>query len=313
VATAARPHWATRWFLLGFPPLVALAVWWEGQHYDPGLIGLDKPAAESPQGAASPMPSGLLGRPRAGAVRTYDRANLYEYVNGHAEYYIGAGFQRLLVAEYGPDPAAPGVVVDVFDMGRPVHAFGVLADEAAGGQPLPGDPAAFPTGSGIALAHGSYYVRASLFDETLDPATVAAEIRRALGGDAASSPGDLAFPPLGTVLGTRLVKESYRGMEALSNVMERRFDAGGRELVAFLIEEDAAATGRRVADLLAFFEGDGIGYASRAIGRVTVHTVADRYEGDWFFWADGGRLTGVLAPLDDALAAVIARHQEEGR
>jgi hypothetical protein len=313
MATAGRPHWATRWFLLGLPPLVAVTVWWEGQHYDPGLIRLDRPGAEAPAAAASPLPPGIAGRPRAGALRTYDRASLYEYVNGHAEYYIGAGFQRLLVAEYGPDPTAPGIVLDVFDMGRPVHAFGVLADEAAGAQPLPNDPAAFPTGSGVALAHGPYFVRASLFDKALDPAAVAAEIRRALGGDAASSPGDLAFPPLGTVLGTRFVKENYRGMEALSNVMERRFDAGGRELVAFLIEEDAAATGRRVADLLAFFEGDGIGYASRAIGRVTVHTVADRYEGDWFFWADGGRLTGVLAPLDDALAAVIARHQEEGR
>jgi hypothetical protein len=310
MVTAARPHWATRGFLLAFPPLVAVTVWWEGQHYDPGLIRLEKPAAEAQPATSSPLPQAIGGRPRAGVLRTYDPASLYEYVNGHAEYYIGAGFQRLLVAEYGPDPAAPGVVVDVFDMGRPVHAFGVLADEAAGAQPLPDDPAAFPTGSGVALAHGPYFVRASLFDKALDPAAVAAEIRRALGGDAAASPGDLAFPPLGTVLGTRFVKESYRGLEPLSNVMERRFDAGGRELVAFLIEEEPAGIERRVKELLAFFDRDGIAHSARAVGRATVHTVADRYEGDWFFWADGGRLTGVLASLDDALAAQLARHLE---
>ena len=314
MATAGRPNWATRWFLLAFPPLVALTVWWEGQHFDPGLIRFDSPAGQTTPAATSRLPARLADRPRAGAVRAYDRANLYEYVNGHAEYYIGAGFEGLTVTEYGPDQAAPGIVVDVFDMGRPVHAFGVLADEAGSGtQPLPGDPAAFPTGSGVALAHGPYFVRASLFDKSLEPAAVAAEIRAALGGDAASSPGDLAFPPLGAVLGTRFVKESYRGIDALANVMERRFDVGGRELVAFLIEEDAAGIDRRVSELLAFFDRDGIEHASRAVGRVTVHAVRDRYEGDWFFWADGGRLTGVLAPLDEALAAQVARHQEAGQ
>jgi hypothetical protein len=313
MGTAGRPHWATRWLLLGFPPLVALTIWWDGQHYDPGLILLEKPAAESAARSGTQMPAAIAGRSRAGTVRAYDRANLYEYVNGHAEYYIGAGFQRLLVAEYGPEPAAPAIVVDVFEMGRPVHAFGVLADEAGQAQPLPGDPAAFATGSGVTLAHGPYYVRASLFDGSLDPAEVALEIRRALGGDAAAAPGDLGFPPLGTVLATRFVKESYRGIEALSNVMERRFEGQGGELVAFLMEEDPAGIERRVAELLAFFERDGIEHSARAVGRVTVHVVADRYEGDWFFWADGGRLTGVLSPLDDGLAALIAGYVESGR
>ena len=34
-------------------------------------------------------------------AREFDADSLYEYINGHAEYYLGAGFEGLSVGEYG--------------------------------------------------------------------------------------------------------------------------------------------------------------------------------------------------------------------
>ena len=121
---------------------------------------------------ASQLPPRLADRPRAGAVRAYDRANLYEYVNGHAEYYLTAGFEGLAVGEYGADAQGqPSLVVNLWDMGKPLHAFGVLMDEAGtDAAPLAGEVLGFRTSTGLSLAHGRYYVQVNSYAPGIDPA-----------------------------------------------------------------------------------------------------------------------------------------------
>ena len=57
-------------------------------------------------GIAALLPATLLGRKQASKVRSFSRDTLYEYVNGHAEYYISAGFRALRLRSTGPTPRA---------------------------------------------------------------------------------------------------------------------------------------------------------------------------------------------------------------
>jgi len=65
--------------------------------------------------AGGRLPASLGGRQRVGAPRPFSRDTLYEYVNGHAEYYLSAGFEGLAVGEYGADAQGqPSLVVNLW-------------------------------------------------------------------------------------------------------------------------------------------------------------------------------------------------------
>jgi len=58
-------------------------------------------------------------------VRFYNESNLYEYIDGQAEGYIAYDFQALASACYSD--GANSVLVDIYDMAKPVQAFGVYS------------------------------------------------------------------------------------------------------------------------------------------------------------------------------------------
>jgi hypothetical protein len=297
-----------------FPPLLAAGLWWQAQHHDAGLVSFEAARAEAQDPLATRLPATLAGLPQAGTLRRFHRDNLYEYVNGHAEHYLSAGFQGLLVAEYGQDAQGqPLLVANLWDMGRPLHALGVLMDEAgpqAGG--LAGEAPVLETAKGLSFTHGARYVQLTRFADGVDLPAAAAGLRAAFGAAEGGSLADVAFPDFGSILGTRFVKEGYRGYDALANVVERRFARGSGELVAFTVEAAPARVAEVQRALLAFLDAEQVLHAPVPAGAITLHRVEDRYEGDWFFAAGGGRLVGAFAPLDDALAAAVAAHLSAG-
>jgi hypothetical protein len=306
---------SVRLALLALPPLLAAALYWQAQHYDHGLVELRPHGAASGASAlGSHLPASLGGRQRVGAARPFSRDTLYEYVNGHAEYYLTAGFEGLAVGEYGADAQGqPALVVNLWDMGRPLHAFGVLMDEAgADAVPLEGEVLGFRTSSGLSLAHGRYYLQVNSYAPGVDPAANVAELVRALGPADQGGAAALQFPALGRALGTRFVKEGYRGLDMLANVMVRRFERDGVEIEAFVIQgsaEQVAGIDRRLQDFLA---AEGIPREEVDLGRRKVHHVSDRYEGDWFYFVAGDRLVGAYARLDPAILEILRAYLGEG-
>lgn len=304
--------WPARLILVLLPPLLAATLYWQSQHFDHGVVEL-RAAGAGVTTTTAYLPMAVGGRERVGTVRSFSRDNLYEYVNGHAEYYISAGFQGLAVGEYGADAQGqPALVVNLWDMGAPLHAFGVLMDEAGPeAVPLEGELPGFQTGNGLSLVHGRYYLQLSTFASDVDLLAAAAELRLAVGPAQDAGPVAADFPALGRATGTRFVKENYRGLDMLANVIERRFERDGAQREAFLIQgssEQVADVERR---LLSFLDAEGIEHQPVAVGSRSVHRVNDRYEGDWFFFAVAGRLVGVFAPLDavilDAVRAYLER------
>lgn len=310
------PLWS-RWLLTLLLPLIALVIYVEGQNYDAGLLQLQAPG----QSVIPPVPEQLVGLPRFGQLRGYHADNLYEYINGHAEYYLSAGFRSLTVAEFAPEGAQqPQLVVNLYHMGEPLFAFGVLMDELApDAEHLDGvGSMAFTAGSGLNLVLGPYYLQLSSFAEQADLAAAAGalvdSLRKELGEVAEL---DLSFPDLGEPLATYFVKEDYRGLDFLHNVLERVFRRGEEEVTLFLINADQeriAETGRK---LLSFLQQDGIPFEEQIFEGMNYHLVDDPYEGAWFFVLGETRLLGAFAePSAELLQTIQATtsgdNQEDG-
>ena len=94
-------------------------------------------------------------------VQFYDATNLYEYIDGQAEGFIAYNFQALASATYGANDDS-NVTVDVYDMEKPIQAFGLYSTFRApsnefaqlGGQ-------GFKTAEGYMFWKGRYAVRIS--------------------------------------------------------------------------------------------------------------------------------------------------------
>ncbi len=300
-ATSDAPAWV-RWLLLLLIPLIALGLYLEGQTYDPGLVNLHGNADASE--AVKLLPEALAGLPRTGPVRSFNKDSLYEYINGHADYFISGGFRLLAVGEYGADGAGqPRLVVNLYDMEQPIYAFGVMMGELNEDlQPLDLGSLGFLSGGESRFVDGRYYAQLSTFDEGVPLQQAAGELAQVLAERRHGiEPLDLRFPDLGRPLATHFVKEDYRGLDFLDKVLERRFQWQDRELAAFQLtvppDEMAGLTKR----LKGFLEEEGIEFTLSQHQGLAYYHVQDPYEGEWFFLPQDSRLLGVFAQPDAAL------------
>ncbi|MEO5341967.1 MAG: hypothetical protein H7842_01280 [Gammaproteobacteria bacterium SHHR-1] len=304
------PVWS-RWLLSLLLPLMAGSIWWQGQHFDPGLVQLQASAQAQAKTKLPPLPDALLGLPRFGPPRPYNADNLYEYINGHAEYYLSSGFTGLTVVEYATAGAQqPQLVANLYHMGEPLFAFGALMDELSPeAQPLEGiGSMAFASGDGLNLILGPYYIQLSRFDAQLDLAqaaeALATSLRQGLGQ---IEELDLSFPRLGRPLATYFVKEAYRGMGFLNQVLERQFQGPEGEFTAFQILDSAEQIQITGQALLDFLSQDGIAVEQAEHQGLSYYRVDDPYEGEWFFVIGKTRLLGTFtAPEPSLLQAIRA-------
>jgi hypothetical protein len=297
------PVWA-RLVLLLLLPLLALLLYLDGQRRDPDLLDLQ--AGKRGSADAGRFPPRLAGLARNGQVRVFDRENLYEYIDGHADYFIGAGFTGLTVGEYGSDAdGAPLLVVNLYAMGNGLNAFGVLINEAGEHAGVEVGSLGFAVGKGVGFIQGRYYVQVTPFAEQVDGLQAAREM--AAGLEQAGEAEELVFrfPDFGTPLATRFTREYYRGMDFFNNVLERSFERNGSRFEAFTLAAPAAKIQAVAAALTEFLREDGIPFSRNERNGLEFYRVEDPYEGDWFFVPLPEMLLGAYTPLDDELARAV--------
>ncbi len=295
-----------RLLLVALLPLIALLLYLDGQVYDPDLLDFRK-AATGGGSSTDLFPDRIAGLDRAGQLRRFDKDNLYEYINGHAEYFIGAGFRALTVGEYGAgDDGQPRVVVNLYDMGGALNAFGVLANEADDQAPVDVATLGFRGSQGVNFIHGPYYVQVSLFDPGLEPLAAAQDMAEFVAEKATAAELVFRFPNLGAVKSTRFVREYYRGMEFFNNVVERTFERDGKEIPVFVISGLAAEIRALEQLLTGFLTDDGISFEVVERNGLRFVEVEDPYEGNWYFVRLEEQLVGAYAPLDDGMVEAMS-------
>jgi hypothetical protein len=291
-----------RFMLLALLPIIAFLVYIEGQRYDPALIRFS-PSDISAGAEAALFPREIDGFSRSGVIRVYTKENLYEYVNGHAEYFLSAGFNALAVGEYiekNSEKDRPDIIVDIYNMGKAIQAFGVLSDEI-------GDNASSvevgimgaKTAQGLSFASGRYYVKITSFQDTMPLELFASRIDEMIGSSASDFKEFSRLPKIGDIVSTRFVKEAYRGLGFAHNVIEREYDIKGKLVQLSLVTGNEAEISDLLSSYLKFFKESDTPYKKVVKDGQIVYTVMDRYEGDWYLLPLRDSLFGIYGDADD--------------
>jgi hypothetical protein len=309
-----------RLVLIGLLPLIAGVLYFKGQKYDPALIDFKTTARQAVTGSVTspqalqesrPLPvnqdiaQDIAGFRKLGETRRYTKENLYEHVDGHAEYFISAGFQGLTVTEYiaaGSKATQAEIQAEVFDMGESIQAFGVLVDES-GENPPPVSVGmmGYKTSGGVNYIKGRYYVKIS----ALSPNTPVIKFAKAFADTLSAGQGSFQvfskFPDMGKVVNTRFAKEGYRGLDFLHNVIEREYSTGNGKIKVALMAGSEHEVRPLLSAFLDYFGKSGMRYEKNERGGTDVYKVMDKYEGNWFLIRSRDTLFGVFGTEDEEI------------
>ncbi len=187
----------------------------------------------------------------------YSPGNLYEYIDGGAEAFVGYDFVALAHAVYQRGDAE--ITVDVYDMGRPDNAFGIYSSERSpeysfisiGAEGYQGDLL-------INFLHDRYYVKLSAFSDTQKGPGLLEPFARWISsavGTAPSLPKPLSLFPAANLLPhtQTFVLRSPLGREFLSPAYTARYSlaANTETVVVLSFAENAEAARGRVTQLCA--------------------------------------------------------------
>ncbi|MBF0620636.1 MAG: hypothetical protein HQL54_01785 [Magnetococcales bacterium] len=310
-----QPPAMIRLVLLLLLPVIAWIIWLDGQQLRPALLDFSRSKGENLQNL---FPAELDTLPRMVQIRRYQSDTLYEYINGHAEFFLSAGFQQLIVGEYGRNAGEPALVIDLYDMGKPLHAFGVLMDEAGEqAQPVDIGSFGFQSGQGVNFVQGRWFIKLTAFeseDRLIERGRIVA--KHIEQREPKAEKLEFGFPDLGEVLVTRYVKESYRGLDFLNGVLERTFETVFGKLVLFVMQDKEDKIESISKEILTFLINDGMTVSEQAFmvneKRYTVQIIEDPYEGDWFFITMENRLIGGFRAWDSAMKMLLEKGLKNG-
>ena len=280
-----------RYLLLALLPAIAYTIYLTGQNYDPGLIDFKKNIMK--ERALGIIPENIGDYRLFGNKRNYRKDNLYEYINGHAEYFISGGFKSLTVAEYiKGEGKAPQVVVDIYDMGEAVNAFGVLMDETSeDAEKVEVGFMGFMGDKTLTFIKGPFFIKVSAFSVGANVKDIAEAIDKQTKGLHTLIPQFDLFPKKGKIEASqKFVKENYRGLGFLSRVFEVDYRIGKTYFQAALISGERSYIDQVSKQYLEFLDKDGIGYLKKEVENGVYYRVNDPFEGEW-----------VMLPLEETL------------
>jgi len=253
------------------------------------------PAAAQPPEVNVPVPAGWTV---VDQEYRYDRDNLWEYINGAAELFLTYRFRELIVADFEQGDGA--ITVNVYDMGRPLDAFGVFEQEKPASAEVlvdVGSAAVLQAPYQGLLLKNRFYVKIEA-----GGGDVSAELLRgALQDVAAGLPGDDMLPPqlaalpeAGRVPGSvAFAGGNFLGFEDLRACLHADYEVAGDEYRLFVMKPNAA-----------FLRNDGGKWARSKQDDRLLFSRSVPYRGVVVLLGDEERLLGVsgLEEIEQATA-----------
>ncbi len=306
-----RPTYSLLEVRLGFgvlAMLAAIAGWvaWAGAHPDPELfaeVALEAPPPAIERGA---LPTGLAAAGWSeGPLSRFQAKNLYEKINGRADFFTSRGFQALSFV--GLSGEGTGTVdIEFYDMGTAENALGAFSAEKP-----PATPATVAGGSqwyvarnALFLARGAHYVRVLGSDESAPVMTQVEHVRRALEAGLAAGERPFSHALFADALGVAPDRISYEKENAFSFGFAKGVHVGllpDGETEAFVMPARDVAAARALAKQ---FEEGFLSYGDKQ-SNLGVTWIKDRYLNTYTrVAAEGAIVVGVrgAAKLDAAAA-----------
>ncbi|HPW18056.1 MAG TPA: hypothetical protein PLP83_06710 [Candidatus Aminicenantes bacterium] len=221
------------------------------------------PEAQARRG--SPGVTGLVpkldGWALTEAVRSFFPDDLFEYIDGAAESYLGYDFRELAVADFERAGSDAALTVEIYDMGTALNAFGIFGSERYPGNEAVGvGELGYLEGEALNFLAGRFYVKMLAFGlgEGTGPFLLGAGKRIASGIEPAGGAPALvrAFPKEGLVARSeKYISRNFMGYGFLRDGYVASYRAGEREIEGFFIdggsEREAEAMRARLVEALA--------------------------------------------------------------
>jgi len=258
----------------------------------------------------------LAGWQLAGEAKTYTHDNLFDYIDGNCELYFSYGFEGLVSAVYEKEgDSDQTVVVDIYDMGTPLNAFGVYSsmthpDYSYGAIGCE----AILSSQQIRLWQDRYQVEINSggSEESQDSDLVKFAGRVSQNLPACSPLAELAWLPEQNRRPHTLkyVADGFLGHSFLPGGFEAVYEIGDREVRGFVAKcssaDEARSSLNKYREALAGFQGAEVqdhGKQFSAFHRYTGHVWAG-VEGPWFY----GAISQQSADSGRVVAAEIVRN-----
>lgn len=174
-------------------------------------------------------------------VRRFTARNLYEKINGRAEFYLAYDMVEMIFADFeNAGDTSQFVDVSIFDMGTPTHAFGVYsAERSEAGHSLELGQDAYRSGANYYIWKGRHYLQIIASDATEELRRIGMDLARG-ATDLVPDSGELvwglnALPKEGRVPGSeRFFLVDAMGLDFMRNTYMARYRRGGIIVSAFL-------------------------------------------------------------------------------
>jgi hypothetical protein len=175
----------------------------------------------------------------------YGRDNLWEYINGAAELFLTYRFRELIVADF--EKGEEAITVSVYDMSRPIDAFGVFESEkpsAAEELKDIGAAAVLQAPYQGLFLKDRFYVKIEAGGGDVSAESLSAamkEVATGLPGEAGLPPQLALLPEEGRVPGSvGFAGGNFLGFEDLRSCLYADYDGGGQEYRLFVMKPSAA-------------------------------------------------------------------------
>jgi hypothetical protein len=185
----------------------------------------------------------------------FEPENLWKYINGQAEVYLDYGFKLLVTTDYTSMDGSSSIVIEIYQMQNPNHAFGIYAAERS-----PSDNfikigvQGYLEETVLNFWKGSYYIKLSSFQRSPNTKEIlmklAAVIAKKIKGSYSEPELFACFPEKNRVkMSERFIPKNFLGQPFLKNGYRVEYKNRGSRYQVFLVkngslEEAEEAFGR---------------------------------------------------------------------
>jgi hypothetical protein len=222
-----------------------------------------------------PADGEMPGWSRVTEPERYEADNLWEYINGQADFFIDYGFVQVDTAEYRNDQESSSVVLEVYRMGRPQEAFGIFAAERTrDDRPLEVGAMAYLGTNVLGFWQAEQYVKLTSFDDGTAVEqmliSLAEEISSRLPSQGPELETLLLFPEEGRVEASeRFIPKNFLGQPYLADAYRVDYAYGGQKLQLFVVDNGSPTEAQNYFKRLEDF------YRGRDQSQVTLETTGD--------------------------------------
>jgi len=215
-------------------------------------------SSSAPHTAAKDLPSLVVGlAPEgwglSGKVLQFTPENLYEQIDGRAEFFLAYDMVSLTFADFeNIADTRRSIDLSIYDMKTPMNAFGVYAGErSGGGTPVNLGRAAYRSGSSVYVWKGQYYLQVialSAAEDLQQPAMdLAKKATEALPDSGEKVWGLTALPEKDLVPDSvKYFQVDALGLDFMRNTYTAEYRNGDAVLNVFLSRQDSAESAHTI-------------------------------------------------------------------